>query len=84
MAKEVRADLGKPVEPFIERLRPEQRAIVAPLHRLITSAVPSTHGREPGAAPARRPLATLPSTWWKPHGLGSSEAAGASSGHPSS
>jgi len=41
MAKEVRADLGKPVEPFIGKLRPEQREIVATLHRLIGSAVPS-------------------------------------------
>jgi hypothetical protein len=41
MAKEVRSDLGKPVEPYIDRLKPEQRAIVEPLHRLILSADPS-------------------------------------------
>jgi hypothetical protein len=41
MAKEVRADLGKPVEPFIEKLQPEQRAIAGELHKLIVSAVPS-------------------------------------------
>ena len=41
MVKEVRADLGKPVEPFIEKLRPEQRAIAGQLHRLIVAAVPS-------------------------------------------
>jgi hypothetical protein len=41
MAKEVRADLGKPVEPFIEKLKPEQRAIAGELHRLVLSAVPS-------------------------------------------
>ena len=41
MAKEVRADLGKPVEPFIDKLKPEQRAIAGALHKLIVSAVPS-------------------------------------------
>ena len=41
MAKDVRADLGKPVEPFIEKLKPEQRVIAGELHRLIVSAVPS-------------------------------------------
>jgi hypothetical protein len=41
MVKEVRADLGKPVEPFIEKLRPDQRAIAGQLHRLIVAAVPS-------------------------------------------
>src|SRR5262245_7492463 len=41
MVKEVRADLGKPVEPWIERLKPEQREIAATFHRLVRSAAPS-------------------------------------------
>jgi len=41
MAKLVRADLGKPVEPWIRTLEPESRAIVQPLHKLILSAGPS-------------------------------------------
>ena len=41
MAKDVRADLGKPVEPFIEKLQPEQRAIAGALHKLIVSTVPT-------------------------------------------
>jgi hypothetical protein len=41
MAKEVRADLGKPVEPWIDRLKPEQRAIAATFHRLVRSAAPT-------------------------------------------
>jgi hypothetical protein len=41
MAKDIRADLGKPVEPFIQKLQPEQRAIAEALHKLIVSAVPS-------------------------------------------
>jgi hypothetical protein len=41
MAKDVRADLGKPVGPFIEKLKPEQREIAGTLHKLIVSAVPS-------------------------------------------
>ena len=41
MAVKVRADLNKPVEPFIERLKPEQKAIASVLHRLILSADPA-------------------------------------------
>jgi hypothetical protein len=41
MAREVRADLGKPVLPFIERLQPRARAIAGALHKLILAAVPS-------------------------------------------
>jgi|SRR6185295_19732421 hypothetical protein len=40
MAKEVRADLGKPVEPWIEKLKPESKAIVQPLHKLVVAAGP--------------------------------------------
>jgi hypothetical protein len=40
MAKEVRADLGKPVEPWIGKLDPESKAIVQPLHKLILAAGP--------------------------------------------
>jgi hypothetical protein len=41
MVQEVRADLGKPVEPWIERLKPEPRAIAAAFHKLVMAAVPS-------------------------------------------
>src|SRR5262245_24884741 len=41
MAKAIRADLGKPVEPWIRALEAESRAIVQPLHRLILSAGPT-------------------------------------------
>ena len=41
MTKDVRADLGKPVEPFLARLKPEQKAIAGTLHKLIRSAAPS-------------------------------------------
>jgi hypothetical protein len=41
MAKAVRADLGKPVEPWIRGLRSESKAIVQPLHRLILAAGPT-------------------------------------------
>src|ERR1043165_1514460 len=41
MPKGVRADLGKPVEPWILGLRPGSKAIVQPLHRLILSAAPT-------------------------------------------
>jgi hypothetical protein len=40
MAKAVRADLGKPVEPWIQGLKPESKAIVQPLHRLVLQAGP--------------------------------------------
>ena len=40
MAKAVRSDLGKPVEPWIRGLEPESKAIVQPLHQLILSAGP--------------------------------------------
>ena|SRR6185436_11172369 len=40
MAKAVRADLGKPVEPWIQGLKPEPKAIVQPLHRLVLQAGP--------------------------------------------
>jgi hypothetical protein len=40
MAKAVRADLGKPVEPWIRALEPESKAIVQPLHKLILAAGP--------------------------------------------
>ena len=40
MAKAVRADLGKPVEPWIQGLQPDSKAIVQPLHRLVLQAGP--------------------------------------------
>ena len=40
MPMEPRADLGKPVEPWIRKLKPESKAIVAPLHKLIVAAGP--------------------------------------------
>jgi hypothetical protein len=40
MPKAVRADLGKPVEPWIRGLKPESKAIVQQLHRLIRAAGP--------------------------------------------
>ena len=40
MAKVVRSDLGKPVEPWIRGLEPESKSIVQPLHKLILSAGP--------------------------------------------
>jgi len=40
MAKSVRADLGKAVEPWIEELPSESKAIVKPLHRLVRQAGP--------------------------------------------
>ena len=41
MVKEIREDLGKPVEPWIEKLKPEKRKIAAAFHRLVKSTVPS-------------------------------------------
>jgi len=41
MPKAVRADLGKPVEPWIQALKPESKAVVGPLHRLVLQAGPS-------------------------------------------
>jgi hypothetical protein len=41
MPKEVRSDLGKPVEPWIRKLKPESKAIVQPLHRLVIAAGPT-------------------------------------------
>jgi hypothetical protein len=40
MAKVVRSDLGKPVEPWIRGLKPESKSIVQALHQLILSAGP--------------------------------------------
>ena len=52
MAKDVRADLGKPIEPFIDRLKPDQKAIVAPLHKLVLSAAPSLQSRPLNSEPS--------------------------------
>ena len=41
MAVKVRADLNKPVDPFFEKLKPEQRAIAVAFHKLVSSAAPS-------------------------------------------
>jgi len=41
MAKAVREDLGKPVEPWIRHLKPESRTIVEILHRLVLASGPS-------------------------------------------
>ena len=41
MEKVARADLGKPVEPWIRKLKPGSKAIVQPLHGLIRSAGPT-------------------------------------------
>ena len=40
MAMEQRADKGKPVEPWIEKLKPDQRAIAEKLHRIVLGAIP--------------------------------------------
>ena len=40
MAMERRADKGKPVEPWIEKLKPDPRAIAEKLHRIVLGAVP--------------------------------------------
>jgi hypothetical protein len=40
MVQDVRADLGKPVDPWFVKLRPEIRAIALPLHKVVLSAVP--------------------------------------------
>ncbi|HLY07755.1 MAG TPA: DUF1801 domain-containing protein [Planctomycetota bacterium] len=40
MAKDVRADLGKPVGPWFKKLTPEIKAIADELHRLILAAEP--------------------------------------------
>jgi len=41
MPKEVRADFGKPVDPWFKKLNPEPRAIAEKLHELVMSADPT-------------------------------------------
>jgi len=45
MPKEVRADLGKPVNPWFKKLKPEMKAIADSLHDLILSAAPQLKPR---------------------------------------
>lgn len=40
MPKKVRTDLGKPVDPWFKKLKPEMKAIADSLHGLILSAEP--------------------------------------------
>jgi hypothetical protein len=41
MVKAVRADLGKPVDPWFQKLKPDLKAIADELHRLILAAEPT-------------------------------------------
>jgi hypothetical protein len=41
MPKVVRADFGKPVDPWFKKLNPEPRAIAEKLHQLVMSADPT-------------------------------------------
>jgi len=41
MPKEVRADFGRPVDPWFKKLNPEPRAIAEKLHELVMSSDPT-------------------------------------------
>ena len=44
MVQDVRADLGKPVDPWFDKLPPGLKRIANPLREIILSAVPSLKG----------------------------------------